>query len=158
MDSEIILRIAELRSFVKYKGELYILNIPINLINCDGVEYLNSPEINLVKTLNIEKGKKYFTLDEIIDRNICRSVGEFLKLLYVEIGSDDITYSDLSRIYISLMSGNQSDINFRMNLIFSESFYLLNATPTLTDTIEKVFPGLKFIHWNYINTIKNEKL
>jgi hypothetical protein len=58
MDSEIILRIAELRSFVKYEGELYILNIPINLIECDGVEYLNSPEINLVKTLNVEKKKK----------------------------------------------------------------------------------------------------
>ena len=53
MDSEIILRIAELRSFVKYEGELYILNIPINLIECDGIEYLNSPEINLVKKINI---------------------------------------------------------------------------------------------------------
>lgn len=155
--------LSELRGFIKYKNEMYILNTPINVISDDDGVYFNIPSIDIIASLVPDENnrrRRSPNLDDIIDKSIIPSYKDLLNKLKVKIGN----YSYLSYITLSLAKNNQIDMNYLLNNIFNENLYPLVSSKldpryiNFTNSITVIFPRVQFVYWNYVNNIKNEKL
>lgn len=149
MDLSEIKTLFEFNSFIKINNELYILKIPINVMNDEsGGFYLGISDFEVIYSLSGKQPK--VDLNTLLDKSIIRSIDDLKNYIYSKCMIDPFEVTSI----VSDMLIDPIRNSTKIDDIFYEGIRFLlkdrkKSISTLSEFLKSLFPKVNFIYWNY---------